>query len=378
MEKGAGFLLTGLPTSSGDAAARPWQTLSRRTLAIALAVLPIVALINVGVLVWSLGGIDLSERITRPDLLWLAGALVFVPMLSNSLRLALWARFLGLELGFFRALKVITGTMVANSVTPSATGSVPIKVLFLMGEGVSSRRALTLISFQTAEDALVLFSLVGICAGVTGFALFGFLGSDPELLASAVGTVQSAGSAVLIALAVVISAGLLITFGAFGRKVRGFAIRMLTKVRDALGQIAGDWGAVARRGKGIALANISLAAGQWMVRFSIAGLVLAAFGVEWHPALYWLLQYLVQSISAIVPTPGGAGGAEAGFLLLFAPFVEVDTLVPAMSTWRLMFFYLPLTGAACLFFALTRKRRKLPPSSTPNSMPPGGAIEPAE
>jgi len=53
----------------------------------------------------------------------------------------------------------------------------------------------------------------------------------------------------------------------------------------------------------------------------------------------------------------GAGGAEAAFLLLFAPFVAGSILVAAMSAWRLIFFYLPLTGAALVFFLLYRSAR---------------------
>jgi uncharacterized protein (TIRG00374 family) len=114
-----------------------------------------------------------------------------------------------------------------------------------------------------------------------------------------------------------------------------------------------------KRGKGIALINLALSLLQWLVRFSIAGLVLAAFGVEWQPALFWLLQWLVQTISSIIPTPGGAGGAEAGFLLLFQPFVDKGVLFPAMSTWRLMFFYMPLIGSALIFFLLHRRSRAM-------------------
>lgn len=362
----------------GAIAAHPWRNLSRRSLTIALTVLPIVALINVGVLVWSLGGIDLSERISRPELLALAACLVFVPMLSSSLRLAIWARFLGLDLGFARAVKVITGMMVANSVTPSATGGMPIKVLFLMGEGVPARRALTLVSFQTAEDALVLFSMVGLCAGLSGFAFYEFLNSDPVLMQRFMAGIKTTGlivAALALGLSVV---GAMIAGGIFGRRVQGIASRIAKKGREYLRHIVLDWGAALKRGKGVALVNITLAAGQWMVRFSIAGLVLAAFGIEWQPALFWLLQYLVQSISSIVPTPGGAGGAEAGFLFLFAPFVPVDVLVPAMSMWRLMFFYLPLTGAACLFFLLTRKAgvKSAGPAAPPE--PAVEQVQPAE
>lgn len=337
------------------------KKLPRRTLAIALWALPVVAIANVAVLVWSLNGVNLADRIVAPHLLALAIVLVFVPMVTDSLRLALWSRFFGLGLGFRRALKVTTGTMVANSVTPSATGGIPIKLAFLIGAGVETRRALALISFQTAEDAVVLFGLVGVTLGLTGFALFEFLSSDPDLLArfdSLVRTISMIVVWVLIGLAVL---ALGVAAGLLGGRVRGWAASAASligaAVRRWMSGVMGDWGAALRRGKWVAAITTSLAAVQWSVRFSIAGLVLGAFGVEWRPALFWLLQYLVQSISSIVPTPGGAGGAEAGFLLLFAPFVAGDALVPAMSAWRLIFFFLPLTGAALILFLLNQNPR---------------------
>ena len=39
------------------------------------------------------------------------------------------------------------------------------------------------------------------------------------------------------------------------------------------------------------------------------------------PLLYWALQWLTFTFSTMVPTPGGVGGSEAAFLLLYAPFI---------------------------------------------------------
>lgn len=321
--------------------------------------LPVVALGNVAVLVWSLGGVDLAGRLTAPGLLLVAAALAFVPMIVNALRLALWGRFLGAGLGFRGGLTVVTGTMITNSVTPSAAGGVPIKLLFLIGEGVGSRRAATLISFQTAEDAAVLGTLVMLCLGLSGFELADFLAAQPGLLARVEADLALAGWVALAALAGL--AGLVgaLIAGLLGDRLRRRASRFLAHARGFAGHMLRDWLKVLGRGKGIALANLVLALTQWLARFSSAGIVLAAFGQAWHPALYWLLQYLVQAISSVVPTPGGAGGAEAGFLLLFAPFVTASVLVAAMSAWRLIFFYLPLAGAALVFFVLRRRRAVL-------------------
>lgn len=344
------------PASGHDVLGQHLARLPRRTLAIALSLLPFVALVNIAVLVWSLGGIDLAQRLVAPHLLALAALLVFVPMFANSLRLMMWGRFLGLGLGFGSALRVMTGTMVANSVTPTAAGGMPIKVLLLMGEGIAARRGVSLISFQAAEDALVLFGLVTLSLAVSGFAMFDFLASDTAYFANLEQALRTAALVALgLLLALTLIGGLFVT-GVLGSRLRDWSARRWRPLRASAAIIAGDWRALAYRGKRIALCNLCLALLQWIVRFSIAGLVLAAFGTGWQPALFWLLQYLVQSISSTVPTPGGAGGAEAGFLLLFAPFVERAVLVPAMSTWRLLFFYLPLAGAAVIFFFLRRRQ----------------------
>lgn len=340
-----------------EAPLAPWHRLPRRTLTIALSVLPLVALANVAVLAWSLSGVDIAGRLVAPGLLLLAASIALIPMVTNSLRIALWSRFLGLGLGFRGGLKVVTGTMITNSITPSAAGGVPIKVLFLIGEGVSPRRAATLISLQTAEDAAVLSTMVTVCLAFSGFQLVDFVTQQPTLLARIEGSIALAGWIALGVAAALAGLGAALAAGWLGTRLRARAAGLLTRVRGFGGHVLTDWLGVLRRGKGFALANLALALVQWLARFSMAGIVLAAFGQAWHPALYWLLQYLVQSISSVVPTPGGAGGAEAGFLLLFAPFVSAGVLVAAMSAWRLIFFYLPLASAALVFVLLRRGAR---------------------
>ncbi len=345
--------------SPGDALGRHFAGLPRRTLSVALWLLPVVALANVAVLVWSIGAIDLAERLVAPQLLALAALLVFVPTLTNTLRLTFASRFLGYRLGLARSLRVVTGTILANSLTPSAVGGMPIKVLFLIGEGIEARRAISLTSFQVAEDALSLFGLAALSATVSGFALADFLVVD---LNAAGPAAQGLRTAVVIfagVCAVAVATGGLVWAGLLGMRLRATLAGLARRLRLSLAMVVRDWGALLRRGKAVALLNLLLACVQWSVRFSIAGLVLSAFGTAWQPALFWLLQYLVQTISSAVPSPGGVGGAEAGFLLLFAPFVEPEVLLPAMSTWRLLFFYLPLVGAALIFSALRRRARRM-------------------
>lgn len=51
------------------------------------------------------------------------------------------------------------------------------------------------------------------------------------------------------------------------------------------------------------------------------------------------LQAILYVAVAFVPTPGAAGGAEAGFLLLFGPIYGPGDTAVAMILWRLITFY---------------------------------------
>lgn len=343
-------------SSEGGAAPEGPLRISRRNWVLALSILPVLALINIGVLVFSLDGLSLADRIVKPHFLYLALGLVFVPLAVNSLRLLLWSRFLGADLRPVQAVRIVTGTMVANAVTPSATGGAPIRWLMIISEGIDGQRALTLLSFQIIEDMLILMSLLAAAAGLTGYIAFEALAGNPELLQRIGLSAQSLLSGGLIGIATAAAVLVAAAHGWFGASIRRWMGKIGHRIRHVASSTARDWRAMLSHGKWLVLANLALAILQWIARFSIAALVLTAFGAKWQPVLYWLLQYLVQVISSVVPTPGGAGGAEAAFLLLFAPFLPDDILWTAMTTWRLMFFYLPLAVAAVMFFLLNRLR----------------------
>ncbi|MEW4448352.1 flippase-like domain-containing protein [Qipengyuania sp. JC766] len=332
-----------------------WK-LSPRGWAIALSILPLLALANIVALFVSLDGVPLADRLVRPEFLVAACIVVFVPWTCNTIRLLLWSRFLGLGLRPSASVRIVIGTTVANAVTPSATGGAPIRWLMMVSEGIPSARALTLLTFQMAEDFVALFSLVLLAVILTGFAAFAALSSDPAIVRSVGGSVQTVMTVGAAAFVVVVGLVVAAVKGWLGSRVRDLLVRFARRLRAIVASVAEDWSAMLRNGKGMVAANLALSATQWGARFTIAALVLAAFGADWQPVLYWLLQYLVQAISSVIPTPGGSGAAEAAFLLLFSPFTDRDVLVPAVSIWRLVFFYLPLIVGALLFFVLNQRR----------------------
>ena len=49
-------------------------------------------------------------------------------------------------------------------------------------------------------------------------------------------------------------------------------------------------------------------------------------------------QTLVMLIVSITPLPGGAGGAEGGFLLFFTMFFK-ENILPGVLLWRIITYY---------------------------------------
>ncbi|MEM8695410.1 MAG: lysylphosphatidylglycerol synthase transmembrane domain-containing protein [Pseudomonadota bacterium] len=328
--------------------------LSRHAIRIALWALPLAALGNIIFFLWAMDGQPISSIAERPWLLALAAGLAVVPWFTNVVRLAIWCRFLGVELHLKQNIRVILGTVIANSVTPTATGGTVIKWGFLCNEGVSADKAGTLVSTQIAEDTIVMLSLLAIAL----FFAFGF--ELPSTLRELdwVGARASTAQALLFLVALILTLGILFGMarrGLFGSRVAGIARRLGARTAELCRNVASDWKTVLKGGKSVVMTSMALSVVQWGARYSVATAIIGFAGGAMLPLLYWALQWLTFTFSTIVPTPGGIGGSEAAFLLLYAPFLSPDTLAQVMVIWRLMLFYVP-TGLAAVIFLGMRGR----------------------
>jgi len=327
------------------------STLSRRAIRVALWALPLAAIANIAFFLWSLDGRPLSSIAERPWLLALAVGLSVVPWFTNVARLAIWCRFLGVELSVGQMTRIVLGTVIANSITPTATGSTLIKWGFLVNEGVSADRAGTLISAQVAEDTIAMFALLG-------FALFYAFGFEiPATLRQFdwIGARATTAQALLFVVALVLVIGMIFAAarrGWLGTRIAGWTEALARRTGEFLHNIGKDWRLILRHGKSVVATSMALGVLQWGARYSVATAVIGFAGAQMLPLLYWALQWLTFTFSTLVPTPGGIGGTEAAFLLLYAPFVSPDKLGAVMVIWRVVLFYVPTALAAVIFLGL--------------------------
>jgi glycosyltransferase 2 family protein len=79
---------------------------------------------------------------------------------------------------------------------------------------------------------------------------------------------------------------------------------------------------------------------QYFAFFSIPYCIYRSFG--FHSADIWTLmsaQIFLTNFMAIIPLPGGAGGAEGGFYLIYSLFFKSHTILTALFIWRILTYY---------------------------------------
>jgi len=88
----------------------------------------------------------------------------------------------------------------------------------------------------------------------------------------------------------------------------------------------------------------------WFLYFLIAPLLLLAMGIQLNYALVMIIQVLIFFVLPFLPTPGGSGAAEVGFVSLFSFFVPEHLLGIYVGGWRLFTFYINIFIGALLSF----------------------------
>ena len=317
-------------------------------------------LIPIGVL----GNIAFSLLVTDrellaglPDLprgyLVLAVVLGLLPWLTNSFRLLIWTHFLGHTLSFREALQMTLAVDLGSAISPTAVGGGFFKWGMLVQRGVAPGAAASLTTFPIIEDG-IFFALALPIAVVTtaswDLPVFRLMAEQigaeaPAVLAAAAGIALFSWLAVRWVLT-----------GGLGRRTRQRGIQFLArtrrKLRDLWTDASGVFRLIAVRGKSRFALSFLLTAVQWGARYSVVSALIAYLGYPVQPVLYWLLQWVVFTLMAFIPTPGAAGGAEAAFYLIYSAFLPAQVIGLATAGWRFLTFYLQLGLASVLFFIL--------------------------
>ena len=86
----------------------------------------------------------------------------------------------------------------------------------------------------------------------------------------------------------------------------------------------------------------------WASRYALVVLIVAATAPELDYILTGLRSVVTMLGALVVPTPGGAGGAEGLFALLVGPLLPQALVSPATLIWRVLGYYVFLAAGAYL------------------------------
>jgi glycosyltransferase 2 family protein len=279
----------------------------------------------------------------------LALILALSPILCNALRLWRWGRFLQPEFRYFTALRVVLIAEVGCAVTPTAIGGAPLKIAALSRSGFSPAAGVTLAAIGTLEDIVFISLAIPIAAMASGL-LPHFVSTLGQMLAAVWpghGLWLAAGLAAVLAVA-------------------GWSLLRARRAHPLRERVHGFWRQtvanlelIRRRGRGVFIGNLVIAALQWSARLSILTALVAGLGVTLEPVRTAVLQWLCFTCMVLSPTPGAIGGAEAAFVLVFGRELPAALVPLSLAAWRLVTFYgLNLIGL--LVLVLTGSRRRLP------------------
>ncbi len=297
------------------------------------------------------------------DWRWLAVAVAshLAALLSWAGRVRVLAAGLGYRVPYRRCVSLVFANVLAASITPASAGGEPVRAHELYRAGVAAGDATAVVVAERLLDVLLLFAGVAIAVLVLGRQLVA-LGVSGGPLVPAIGLfVLGFVGLLLVALRWPRAlAGALRRLAALlGRVLPAGAAAWLERRSGLLDREVGlfraAFGRFATRGIGHLAAGLALSAGYWLCEFAVASFLLLALGLPPNWVLSLLCQMLINVVSLLPITPGGAGLAEASAASLYGLFVPSSSLGVFVALWRLIVYHLNILIGLASSLAIVRR-----------------------
>jgi uncharacterized membrane protein YbhN (UPF0104 family) len=289
-------------------------------------------------------------------ILALAG-MVILPWLADTLRVQVWLRFLGKRERFTEVLQMTLATEMASAVSPAAIGGSGAKLGWMVSRGIAPGVASSIMALNAFEDivffilalplALLLSPATG--NGVTLDKFFGLL-QQYDLTGG-----RTLGFFLLGIIGLAFAGRLAWIFlpPAYKSRVAGGK----KKLAQQAGVAKQTFRVMIAQGKWRLVVTVGLSGLHWLCRFSMLTVLLVGLQNYVDPFNLFASQWLVFMLVKLVPSPGGAGGAELAFLFFYRASLPENLLGLLVGAWRVLTFTLPVGLATLLFLALVRREK---------------------
>ncbi len=289
-----------------------------------------------------------------PGYFVLAAVLCIVPWFTGSLRLFIWGRFLGGNMRYWDVFRIVIGAELGAAISPPLIAGSAVKISMLMRRGFTGGTALSLSVLESMEDTVFFIVMVPIALTLSSsWDLPIVTGGMKGLGHPSLGVLLAGITAVLCLITV------LVWLRSDGWMQRVPFLRALSEtVRSSYGNFTATFYTIASGGKKFFALTMALTSFQWLCRYSVISLLLAGMGIPVRPLLFMALQVIVFALITFIPTPGGTGGAEAMFSLLYRSLLPAGTVGVVTTAWRFLTFYFLVLVAAILALLFGMQHRE--------------------
>ncbi|MDR3241596.1 MAG: flippase-like domain-containing protein [Lactobacillaceae bacterium] len=264
------------------------------------------------------------------------------------------------KISWFNAIRVPLVEQLGNGITPFATGGQPMQMIALSQAGIDLGRSgsILLMKFVVYQGMIVINFVMALVIG------FHYISDKLHEMALLVLL------GFLIHFAVIITLLLVMYWPAFTDRlitiillpVKLFSPKKHAKwLKNTQAKIVSFHEESRRMSRNwVALLKAILATFvQLSFYYAIPYFILLAFGQDHVNFIFVMsLHILIVMVISLFPIPGGAGGAEASFSMLFASFLpNASTLVLAMLIWRLITYYFGMFAGILAFNIRARRKR---------------------
>ena len=312
-----------------------------------------------------------------PGFLFLAAALSLGRWLWMWLRMRLLIGATGKKVADRNILKTVYAGYFTGIITPFRAGGVTGEMVFLYEYGLEAGEAVAVVSFGACISTFLLMLFFPFAIWIAS--------SRIELSLSIKGFLFSALAVGLLYLALVLWAilrpqatvgnTLLAHSPAFLRK-REWYRRFLERLSSEIQTFALSLRRIVRLGMARLSAVAALTVLYWLTGFIAIPVALVGLG---YGSYFWqavVAQMVVQILMPFIPTPGGSGVGEVGFLFVYnsvLPDVGVAGLLTLI--WRFIDFYLGLLVGGAAFILIMRDIGRSPRQPAEASHEEGGETD---
>ncbi|SEM69785.1 hypothetical protein SAMN05216431_1074 [Ligilactobacillus sp. WC1T17] len=250
---------------------------------------------------------------------------------------------------FLDALRVPLVELLFNGITPFSSGGQPAQLFVLLQSGVEAGKAtsMLLMKFVVYQAMIVVNFVVCLIIG------FEFLASKLHALFVLVVL------GFLIHFMVILSLILIMYWYSFTKKllkiimwplkffVKADKFQKLTTQLEVKMETFHQESLRLKANRGLLLKMTLLTLCQLSCYYVIPYFILLALGAaKLNLLLVTAMHVLIVMIISLFPIPGGTGGAEYSFSMIFSTFIGQSKLVLAMLLWRIITYYLVLIAGA--------------------------------